>query len=71
MGHRHYCMVFVFYRYWKKYADYEKRKGSAEDCEQVTDCDVAIHFFIILYCSTLFITKDHFDDRARPLKLFI
>ncbi|CAL8111822.1 unnamed protein product [Orchesella dallaii] len=23
------------YGYWKKYADYEKRKGSAEDCEQV------------------------------------
>lgn len=24
------------YGYWKKYADYEKRKGSADDCEQVT-----------------------------------
>lgn len=38
LAHYPYC-----YGYWRKYADYEKRKGNKKKCEEV--CEIFLYFY--------------------------
>ncbi|XP_063235387.1 pre-mRNA-processing factor 39 isoform X2 [Bacillus rossius redtenbacheri] len=62
LSHYPYC-----YGYWRKYADYEKRKGNKEKCEEVFDrglkaiplsVDLWIHY--LHYCKTAFADDEEF-----------
>lgn len=49
LSHYPYC-----YGYWRKYADYEKRKGNKKKCEEVRTTGTApnaIHYFIMAMVS--------------------
>lgn len=37
------------YGYWRKYADYEKKKGSMEKCEEVSKMTFPNYFFSLVF----------------------
>lgn len=37
------------YGYWRKYADYEKKKGSIEKCDEVSEITFDFHLFTLVF----------------------